>query len=33
MTVGVATTHPRSDLGAADRIVTDLTEVTWPVNG
>ena len=31
--VGVATTHPRSDLGAADRIVTDLTEVTWPVNG
>jgi beta-phosphoglucomutase-like phosphatase (HAD superfamily) len=31
--VAVATTHPRSELGAAHRIVTDLTEITWPVNG
>jgi beta-phosphoglucomutase-like phosphatase (HAD superfamily) len=29
--VAVATTHPRSELGAADRIVSDLTEITWPV--
>jgi hypothetical protein len=29
--VAVATTHPRSELGDADRIVSDLTEVTWPV--
>lgn len=31
--VAVATTHPWPDLGAADLIVADLTEVTWPVNG
>jgi beta-phosphoglucomutase-like phosphatase (HAD superfamily) len=31
--VAVATTHPRSELGDADRIVADLTEVTWPVAG
>jgi mannitol-1-/sugar-/sorbitol-6-phosphatase len=31
--VAVATTHPRSELGEADRIVTDLTEVTWPLVG
>lgn len=31
--VAVATTHPRSELGEADRIVSDLTEVTWPVVG
>jgi beta-phosphoglucomutase-like phosphatase (HAD superfamily) len=29
--IAVATTHPRSELGDADRIVADLTEVTWPV--
>jgi beta-phosphoglucomutase-like phosphatase (HAD superfamily) len=29
--VAVATTHPRSELGVADRIVSDLTEITWPV--
>jgi sugar-phosphatase len=31
--VAVATTHPRSELGEADRIVSDLTEVTWPIAG
>jgi hypothetical protein len=31
--VAVATTHSRSELGEADRIVSDLTEVTWPVAG
>ena len=29
--IAVATTHPRSELSAADHIVSDLTEVTWPV--
>jgi len=29
--VAVATTHPRPELAAADRIVADLTEITWPV--
>ena len=29
--VAVATTHPRSELGDADQIVSDLSEVTWPV--
>jgi HAD superfamily hydrolase (TIGR01509 family) len=31
--VAVATTHPRSELAGADRIVTDLTEISWPVAG
>ena len=31
--VAVATTHERSELGEADRIVADLTEITWPVAG
>lgn len=29
--VAVATTHQRSQLGQADRVVADLAEVTWPV--
>jgi sugar-phosphatase len=29
--VAVATTHQPSQLGSADRIVANLTEVTWPV--
>jgi mannitol-1-/sugar-/sorbitol-6-phosphatase len=29
--VAVTTTHPPSELGLADRIVADLTEITWPV--
>ncbi|MEP7024144.1 MAG: HAD family phosphatase [Actinomycetota bacterium] len=29
--VAVTTTHARAELAAADQIVTDLSEVTWPV--
>jgi sugar-phosphatase len=29
--VAVVTTHQRSQLGQADRVVADLAEVTWPV--
>jgi sugar-phosphatase len=29
--VAVTTTHPRTELGAADRVVADLTEVSWPL--
>jgi sugar-phosphatase len=31
--VAVATTHEPSELAGADRIVADLTQVTWPVAG
>ena len=30
--VAVTTTHPRADLGTADRVVTDLSEVSWPLD-
>ena len=29
--VAVATTHDPADLAAADRVVADLTEVSWPL--
>jgi mannitol-1-/sugar-/sorbitol-6-phosphatase len=29
--VAVTSTHPTSQLGHADQIVTDLTKITWPV--
>jgi sugar-phosphatase len=29
--VAVTTTHPPAELGAADQIVTDLSEVSWPL--
>jgi sugar-phosphatase len=29
--VAVTTTHPPAELGAADQVVTDLSEVSWPL--